>query len=251
VGRRIAVLVDASTSMAMDFEATGLAAQNKPAFFTAVGAAERFIRGRMSGPYHDLVALIQFGNEAYVVTPFTTDYENILLSLRLIGNPREWGRFPDWGTTILQGLEQSTALFEAFDFLNASGNLMLIFTDGRDDELNFRGRTLDAVVTQAQRNKIPMYMIRTAYRMKLGEIKQDAIWQPAITRTGGRFYAAPDEAAILQALNEIDRLAAGRIDVREYSAQRPQFSGYALIAVALWMAAGTLKLTFPFFRTFP
>jgi hypothetical protein len=70
-------------------------------------------------------------------------------------------------------------------------------------------------------------------------------------RTGGRFYAAPDEAAILRALDEIDRLTAGRIDVREYSAQRPRFSGYALIAVALWLAAGALKLGVPYFSTFP
>jgi hypothetical protein len=39
--------------------------------------------------------------------------------------------------------------------------------------------------------------------------------------------------------------------VREYSAQRPRFSGFALIAVALWLAAGAMKLVFPYFRTFP
>ena len=37
------------------------------------------------------------------------------------------------GTTIIQSIEQGLALFKAFDFLNASGNLMLIFTDGSDD----------------------------------------------------------------------------------------------------------------------
>ena len=78
--------------------------------------------------------------------------------------------------------------------------------------------------------------------MKFGDVKQDAIWQPAIEQTGGRFYAAPDEAAILRALDEIDRLSAGRIDVREYTSQRPQFSGYALIAVALWLTAGAIEV---------
>ena len=90
----------------------------------------------MNGPYRDLVALIQFGNQAYVVTPFTNDYENILLSVRLVGDPREWGRFSDWGTTIIEGIDQATQLFKAFDFVNASGNLMIVFTDGRDSELN-------------------------------------------------------------------------------------------------------------------
>ena len=67
------------------------------------------MRLRMNGRYHDLIALIQFGNEAYVVTPFTTDYENILLSIRLISSPKEWGRFNDWGTTIIQGIEPGDA----------------------------------------------------------------------------------------------------------------------------------------------
>jgi hypothetical protein len=251
LGRRIALLVDASTSMAMPFDTAELRTPQKPTFFTAVAAAERFMRQRMSGPYRDLIALIQFGNQAYVVTPFTVDYENILLSLSLISDPIEWGRFPDWGTTIIQGIEQGTALFEAFDFLNASGNMMLIFSDGRDDQMMLRGKPLEAIVAGARRHNIPMYMIRTAQKMKFGDIKQDAIWQPAIVQTGGRFYAAPDEAAILRALDEIDGLTAGRIDVREYSAQRPRFSGYALIAVALWLTAGGLKLGVPHFSTFP
>jgi hypothetical protein len=251
VGRRIAMLVDSSTSMSLSFETTRLRTEGTPAFFTAVAAAERFMRQRMAGPYHDLIALIQFGNEAYVVTPFTTDYENILLSLKLVSSPREWGRFPDWGTTIIQGIDQGAALFRSFKYLNASGNLMLIFTDGRDDQLTLNGQHLDNMVREAQRTRIPMYMIRTAHKLKLGEVKQDAIWQPAITRTGGRFYAAPDEASILKALDEIDRLSEGRIDIREYTTQRPRFSGYALIAVGLWLTAGTLKLGLPFFSTFP
>ena len=92
----------------------------------------------MNGPYRDLVALIQFGNQAYVVTPFTTDYENILLSVRLISDPREWGRFSDWGTTIIEGIDQATQLFKAFNFINASGNLMVVFTDGRDSRAQSR-----------------------------------------------------------------------------------------------------------------
>ena len=91
-GRRVALLVDASTSMVMKFGSSRLRTQGESTFFTAVAAAEYFIKRRMDGPYKDLVALIQFGNQAYVVTPFTTDYENILLSIRLISDPREWGR---------------------------------------------------------------------------------------------------------------------------------------------------------------
>lgn len=250
-GRRIAILVDSSNSMILSFKSTKLKTQGTPAFFTAVAAAEHFMKLRMDGPYRDLVALLQFGNYAYVITPFTTDYENVQLSIRLIGDPVEWGRFPEWGTTISEGIEQATELFRVFDFLNASGNLMLLFSDGMDDQGTLRGRQLDELVAEARKYGIPIYMIRTSFNRGFGALPQDQYWKSAMERTGGRFYPAPDEDALLRAVREIDKLTPGRIDLREYSAQRPRFSGYALIAVALWLTAGALKLGFSYFRTFP
>jgi hypothetical protein len=52
-------------------------------------------------------------------------------------------------------------------------------------------------------------------------------------------------------LREIDRLSPGRIDLREYSVQRPRYAGYALVAIAFWLTAALLKLGFGMFRTFP
>src|SRR5687767_9086269 len=250
-GRRIALLVDASTSMVMQFKTETFKTQGEATFFTAVAGAEQFIRRRMNGPYRDLVALIQFGNQAYVVTPFTTDYENILLSVRLVGDPREWGRFSDWGTTIIEGIDQATQLFKAFNFVNASGNLMVVFTDGRDSELNRAEKPLDDLVNEARTLKIPVHMIRTAFNYRLFEVPQDKIWKATVERTGGRFYAAYDDESLSAALSEIDRLSPGRIDVREYSVQRPRFAAYALAATLLWLLAAMLKLGFGVFRTFP
>ena len=249
-GRRIALLVDASTSMVIRFESTAKR-QGEATFFTAVAAAEQFIRRRMDGPYRDLVALIQFGNFAYVVTPFTNDYENILLSTRLVSDPREWGRFPDWGTTIIEGIDQATQLFKTFDFVNASGNLMIVLTDGRDSQLNQQAGALDRMVAETRAWRIPVYMMRTAYNRREGEVLQDKIWRATVERTGGRFYAAYDDESITRALREIDRLSPGRIETREYSVARPRFAGYTLIAVGLWLTAALLKLGIGVFRTFP
>jgi hypothetical protein len=55
--------------------------------------------------------------------------------------------------------------------------------------------------------------------MPFGRVQQDKIWQPVIERTGGRFYAAPDEESIFKALAEIDRLSPGQD--RGASIQRP------------------------------
>ena len=251
-GRRIALLVDGSSSMVMKFEAgTKLKTQENRAFYTAVAAAEHFMKLRMNGRYHDLIALFEFGNEAYVVTPFTTDYDNILLSVRLISSPKEWGSFNDWGTTIIQGLNQATALFKAFDFVNASGNLMILFTDGRDDEKDIKGKGIDDVVNEMRKYQIPAYMIRTGYDLKEGQIPTDRLWKPIVERTGGRFYAADSEDAIIRAEDEINRLSKGSIQVREYTAQRPRFDGYTLVAVVCWLTAAVMKLGFRSFRTFP
>lgn len=250
-GRRIAIVIDGSSSMILKFETTKLHPRDGRAYYTAVAAAEHFMKLRMKGPYHDLIALMEYGNQAYVITPFTTDYQNVLLSIRLISDPKNWGRFDDYGTTILQGLDQGVELFKSFDFLDAAGNLMVVFSDGQDDQTSLGGRSIDDVVAEARRSHVPIYMIRTAYQMKLGGIKQDNIWKTAVEGTGGRFYPAADEETLLRAMSEIDKLSAGRINTQEYTVQRPRFTGYVLVAVMSWLMAAVLKLGFRYFRTFP
>ncbi len=95
-----------------------------------------------------------------MITPFTTDYENILLSTALIGDWNEFMAFPDQGTVVARAVEQSVGLFQAFDYLDASGNLMVIFTDGADADVLENGKTVDDVLMEAQKAKIPVYLIK-------------------------------------------------------------------------------------------
>ena len=54
------------------------------------------------------------------------------------------------------------------------------------------------------------YFKAQADRMnRLIKIAQDKLWREAVERTGGRFYAAPDERSIIQAENDINRLGPG------------------------------------------
>jgi hypothetical protein len=250
-GRRIALLIDGSSSMTTQFETTDLLAREGRVFYTALAAAERFVRMRMDGPYHDLIGVIEFGNQAYVITPFTTDYESVLTSLRLVGEPRNWGRFDDTGTTILRGIDQAQDLFRAFNFLEASGNTTVLFSDGRDDETVVGAERLDDLVAKARRYRIPIYMVRMAAGMKFGGVKEDRSWKAAMESTGGRFYAVSDEPTLNNALREIDQLAAGTVRVKEYTLRRPQFAGYTLLATIFWLTATAIKLSLRSFRTFP
>jgi hypothetical protein len=258
-GRRICLMIDASTSMVRWFEAPTLrqgSEATKPggseaAFFTTVAAAERFIKLRMDGQYKDLISLVEFGDQAYVVTPFTSDYDNILLSLSLIGDFGEFLRFPDQGTIISRAIEQGTRLFRTFNFLEASGNILLLFSDGEDAGVITQGKSMAQVVNDAIIHKIPVYMIRVNHDKGMGAIIPDATWKMAVEKTGGRFYAAANETTILQAIRDVDRASTGRIDVKQYVTQKPRFAPFALAAACCWMLALLLKLTVPYFRTFP
>ncbi|MGE3957651.1 MAG: VWA domain-containing protein [Vicinamibacterales bacterium] len=252
-GRRIAIMIDASTSMRTPFKAAQLntRAETDATFFTTVAAAERFVRLRMARNYKDLMALVEFGNEAYVVTPFTNDYDNILLSISLIGDPVEYSLFPDQGTVIAAAIEQGTGLFKAFDFLDATGNIMILFSDGEDTRVQVGDRTLDEILQGAIDAKIPVYMVRTNYDRGKGMVIPDEIWVPAIERTGGKFYAASSEDAFLAAIADLDKVAAGTISTKQYTSQRPRFAFFALAAAACWLTAAFLKLTLPQFQKVP
>jgi len=252
-GRRIALLIDASSSMLSALPSTTLAkgAPNNAAFFTTVGAARYFIERRMSGKYRDLMGLVEFGDSAYVITPFTTDYENILLSTTLIGDWNEFMAFPDQGTVVAKAVEQAVGLFQAFDFLDASGNLMVIFTDGADADVLENGKTVDDVLAEAQKSKIPVYLIKIGGNLQNKRSVADELWISAVKKTGGEFYSGGDEATIIRAMQAIDSRAAGTIEMKQYSTERPRYAPFAMTAALLWCAALILRFTIPTFQTFP
>jgi len=206
---------------------------------------------RMRGKYRDLIALEQFGSEAYVVTPFTNDYENLLLSLRMISDVREWQRFPDQGTTIMTAIDVGVDLFRAFGFLESAGNLMVILSDGQDNKVETGEVTLDQVLRKAVEHEVPVYMIRTAFGQDLFDQTPDAFWKQAIEATGGKFYPAASHETIMAAIRDIDAAATGRVDVREYRVRQPRFAMFAWPAALCWTLAAALQLSSSVFRTFP
>ena len=252
-GRRITLMIDASSSMLSSLPSTRLAkgAPNDAAFFTTVGAARYFVELRMKGPYRDMIALIEFGDQAYVITPFTTDYENILFSMSLIGDWTEFMTFPDQGTVIANAVEQSVGLFRAFDVLDAAGNAMVIFTDGIDAEVTEDGKSAFDVLGEARAANVPVFFIRIGQPGRGQQAIPDNVWAAAVARTGGRFYSALDETAIVQAVNDIDRSAPGRVEMKRYTTEQPRFAPFALVAVMFWGAAALMRLTLPWFATFP
>ncbi|MDO8679668.1 MAG: vWA domain-containing protein [Acidobacteriota bacterium] len=252
-GRRISLLIDASSSMLSALPSARLAkgAPNNAAFFTTVGAARFFIERRMQGKYRDLMSLIEFGDNAYVITPFTTDYENILLSTSLIGDWNEFMAFPDQGTVVARAVEQSVGLFQAFDYLDSAGNLMVIFTDGADADVLENGKTVDDVLGEAMRAKIPVYLIKIGGNIANKRSVADDLWINAVQKTGGKFFSGADEQMIVESIRAIDRSSPGKIELKQYSTERPRYAPFALTGAAFWCLALLVRFTVPTFQTFP
>ena len=98
---------------------------------------------------------------------------------------------------------------------------MVLFSDGEDSSVIASGTPVADIVSDAVRAEVPIYFVRTRYGREFGTLVSDGEWRAAVEQTGGRFYAASDETAILQAIRDIDRLGAGRIEfdaVREPAA---------------------------------
>ena len=252
-GRRICLMIDASSSMVRPFSAPTLrqTGGSQATFLTTVAAADRFVQLRVKGKYRDLMALVEFGDQAYVVTPFTTDYENIRLSLSLVGDYTEFIRFPDQGTLIGRAIEQGVALFRAFDFLDASGNLMVLFSDGEDLEVIGQNKSVGELVQHARAAKVPIYFVRTRFDRAFGSVVSDSSWKEAVEATGGRYYAASDESTLLRAIQDIDHVSAGEIQIKQYISQQPRFRPFTVVAAGTWSLATMLMLTVPYFRRFP
>ena len=258
-GRRILILLDASGSMGGgNYESrfktitTTLKIRYTEPFYTAAAAAEYFVRTRMKSGYQDLIGLIEFGDESYIVSPFSTDYENVLTSIRLLSEPEEYRRFNNSGTKIAQAIHQGVGLFKTFAFLKSTGNVMVLISDGEDTQVEHQGRQLDEILAESSKNKIPIFFIRVASNKPLGHRSTyDNVWSVAVNKTGGKLYAGANEDTIVKACEEINRIAAGRIQYAKYSARTSQFPFFALAAVLSWSLALALWLAFRFFRKFP
>jgi hypothetical protein len=61
--------------------------------------------------------------------------------------------FPDQCTVVARAVEQAVGLFQAFDYLDAAGNPMVIFTDGADADVLENGKTVEDVLADGSRRR--------------------------------------------------------------------------------------------------
>ena len=177
------------------------------------------------------MALVEFGDQAYVITPFTTDYDNILLSMSLIGDWTEFMTFPDQGTIIANAIDQSVGAVQGVRLprrrRQPDGDLHRRHRRARSPRTGAAPSTCSRDATNA---KIPVYFIRVGIPSRQQPGVSDEAWAAAVARTGGRFYNAADEDGHRSArLQDIDRAAVGQIEMRQYITEQPRFAPFALL----------------------
>ena len=112
---------------------------------------------------------------------------------------------------------------------------MVVFTDGRDSDLqpkdgggkpDRRGAYLEDSVHHGAHGLQP----------REGEVVRTDL-APDGRAHRRRFYAVYDEESMCARAARNRSIVTRRIDVREYSVQRPRYAGYALVAIAMWLSA--------------
>ena len=251
-GRRIGIMIDASISMRTPFTAATLnkRAATDATFFTTVAAAERFVRLRMKGKYRDLIGAGRVRQPGLRRSRRSrSDYDNILLSISLIGDPVEFNRVPRSGHGDRAGGHRDGRALQGVQ-------LPRCVRQHHGDLQRRRGQQLSDRQPVARRGRAgapstrrfpSISCARTTTRTR-ARSSRTRRWIPAIEKTGGKFYAASNEDTLLKAIEDIDRVATGTIQFKQYSSQQPRFALFALAAAAFWSAAALLKLSLPYFE---
>jgi Mg-chelatase subunit ChlD len=258
-GMRIGLIVDASGSMSEVFLDKRLKTSEGNKYFTAIAASEYLMRLRIKHEQQDLIALLEFASDTFVITPFTPDYKTVLTNIGYIGDPDEWKRLGQSSTYILKAVHQGLELFKTYGFLDASGNILIVVSDGEDTQVEVdlgegKSAKIGDVVAEARRVHIPIYFIRTDAETQFGQgsvSQSDAIWKDLCDKTGGKFFVADNEDAVIAAMETIDRVAQARITHRHYSEKKPHYRIFAMIAAALWAQGIFLWSCCAYFRRFP
>ena len=239
-GVALALVLDVSGSMAEpDFDWDGEKVRRLDA---ARKVFHRFVTGDPSpdGPLHgrpdDLLALVTFATRPETTCPLTLDHVALLRLLdaqeprtasgEATTNP---GDALGWALVVLQ---QAPVRQRAIVFL----------TDG---ESNVPEGLRPRQAAQLAGNlHVPVYTIDAAPESAEGDAARASAALEAVARlTGGAYFRARDEAALVRACAEIDRLQKDVVQSPEYRRYYEAFAWFALAALACWSLALALEAT--------
>ena len=199
--------------------------------------AKSFIKARRD----DLIGVVGFGGEAYIVSPLTFDKEWLGQSIdRLkVGLMRDGTAI---GSAIMSGLN-------SLKDTKAKGKVIMLFTDG----INNAGEVPPLVAAKAARSLgVKIYTIgiassgqtpypsvdqygKKAYKDVKIDINEDVLKNIAET-TGGSYFRADDLSTLKESYSQIDSLEKASLEEKGFSENKDIFGYFIWAALALILA---------------
>ncbi len=185
--------------------------------------------GELPGRPNDVVGLVSFARYADAQCGLTLDHEmlcKIMASLKMVAP-----NTPEDGTAIGDSLVRS---IERLKDVEATSRIVILLTDG---EQNAGASEPLQVAGLAKSLGIKIYAIgvgRGAGMELLGQLAE---------QTGGKAYAARDRQALLEVVDQIDRLETSTVDRRELTRWPEAFQPWVLVAFGLLLCMSLLEAT--------
>ena len=231
--------------LALDISGSMLAQDFKP---DRIEAAKKISVQFISGRANDRIGLVVFSGESFTQCPLTTNHTALINMLNSIYS----GMIED-GTAIGLGLANSVNRIKDSDGVS---KVVILLTDGVNNSGSIDPMTAADI---AKTFKIRVYTIGIGtrgmapypvpspfggiqYQNRPTEIDEDLLKEIA-AMTGGKFFRATDNDALIKIYDEIDQLEKSKVSVQEHHKKYEEYLKFAIAAALLLLVEILLRYT--------
>jgi Ca-activated chloride channel family protein len=228
MGLDIVVVLDLSLSM--EEKMGGSAA---PTARTRLDVTKRAIVDFIERRREDRIGVIVFSENAYVISPLTTDHANLKRYVSMIDNQilRDEGL-----TAIGEGVILANALLARQSSAGQLNRAIVVFTDGE----NTFGRDPVEAVTDSHEAGNRVYLIGLDLPDDVKNKEEVQKLVRTVEGQGGRYFTADTSGQLSAAAASIDSMERGLLVSKRYVRNEPAYEGFA--TAALLLVCGALLL---------
>jgi Ca-activated chloride channel family protein len=254
-GLDIALVLDLSSSMqeTMDLQrppqsmqhltfSNRDAAPSRPPGRTRLDTTKDALRDFIKRRRDDRIGLIVFSDNAYVVSPLTFDYDNLLNYVDMVDDQILRG---EGMTAIGDGIGLASYVLVRQSTDDRRNKVVVVFTDG---ENNF-GRDPLQTLADADAAGIRVHVIGVDLEEEVKKKPAVVALIAAVRRYGGQYYSADTVRELRAAYAAVDSLEKGLLTSKVYVQNAPVFSWLAVPGLVLLLCAVSIR-AFPYFADF-
>lgn len=218
-----------------------------------MGAAKKIGQEFIAGRHNDRVGLVVFSGESFTQCPLTTDHATLMNLMQEI----EIGMIED-GTAIGEGLATAVNRLKDSD---AKSRVIILLTDGENNKGEIAPKTAADIAKEfgirvytigLGTNGMAPYPVETPFGTQVREVEvkiDEELLTEMAESTGGKYFRATDNEALVRVYEQIDKLEKSKIDVKQFSKKEEKYHLYAAIALGLLILGVVLNNTV--FRNIP